>query len=68
MIPTVEPCRFMTITQIHQKVADDAFEYKSVRVVAKVASITPQAFKLVAEDPNDPSQSISVEYFLLKHK
>lgn len=39
MIPQVEPCRFMTIAQIRQKVADDSFQYNSVRVVAKVVSI-----------------------------
>ena len=66
MIPTVEPCRFMTIAQIRQKVADDSFQYNSVRVVGKVTSITPQAHKLVLEDPNDATQNIIVEVFLLR--
>ena len=66
MIPKVEPCRFMTIAQIRQNVLNDDFEYNSVRVVAKVKNVTPQSYKLVAEDPNDASQIISIDYFLLK--
>ena len=53
MIPQVEPCRFMTIAQIRQKIADDSFQYNSVRVIAKVKTMSPQTYKLVAEDPND---------------
>ena len=68
MIPQVEPCRFLSISQIHQKVADDSFQYNSVRVVGKVTSITPQSYNLIAEDPHDATQSIKVDYFLLKNK
>ena len=68
MIPQVEPCRFMTIAQIRQKVADDDFQYNSVRVVGKVVQMIPQAYKLLAEDPNDSNQTITVEHYLLKHR
>ena len=68
MIPQVEPCRFMSIAQIHRKVADDSFAYKSVRVIGKVVKITPQMHRLEAEDPGDPTQSLVVDIFLLKHR
>ena len=68
MIPQVEPCRFMTITQIRQKIADDSFQYNSVRVIAKVKTMSPQTYKLVAEDPNDTNQTITVDFYLLKQK
>lgn len=68
MIPQVEPCRFMTIATINKKVADNSFSYNSVRVVGKVSAITPQAFRLVAEDPSDPTQTIDIDIFLLKGK
>ena len=54
----MEPCRFLSIAQIHRKVAEDSFAYNSVRVVAKVVSITPQAYRLEAEDPTEPSQTL----------
>ena len=58
----------MTIAQIRQKIADDSFQYNSVRVVAKVKTMSPQTYKLVAEDPNDTNQSITIDYYLLKQK
>ena len=58
----------MTIAQIHKRVAEDAFQYNSVRVLGKIVSITPQAFRAVAEDPYDPSASIEIDIFLLKQK
>ena len=30
--------------------------------------MSPQTYKLVAEDPNDTSQTITVDYYLLKQK
>ena len=68
MIPQVEPCRFITIAQIQQRIADDDFTYKSVRVAAKVQSYQPQKYSLIVEDPNDSSQTIRVDSFLLKGK
>ena len=68
MIPQVEPCRFMTIAQIRQRIEDDAFQYNSVRVVAKVQSYNPQQHKAIVEDPNDPKQIIQVDSYLLKGK
>ena len=69
MIPTVEPCRFMTIAQIRQKVADDAFQYSSVRVVAKILSRSAHNYNsIVLEDPFDPSQTLQADSYLVKGK
>ena len=38
MIPNVPHCRFITITQINEKIKADDFKYKEVRVVGKVHS------------------------------
>ena len=67
MIPQVEPCRFLSIAQIHRKVAEDSFAYNSVRVVGKVTAVTPQAHRLEAEDPAEPSEKLTIDYFLLKN-
>ena len=68
MIPQVEPCRFITIGQVRERIQNDAFQYNSVRMFAKVKSYQPQQHKLIVEDPNDPSQTMNVDSYLLKGK
>ncbi len=38
MIPTVPHCRFITISEINEKVKTDDFKYKEVRVAGRVIS------------------------------
>jgi hypothetical protein len=39
MIPNVPHCRFITISQINEKVRSDDFKYKEVRVAGKIHSL-----------------------------
>ena len=68
MIPTVEPCRFTSIEQIRQKIDQDDFQYKAVRVVGKICDMKPQSHKLTIEDPNNADYTLLVDYYLLKQK
>ena len=58
----------MTISEVNKKVAEDAFSFNSLRLVAKVASINPQAYRLIAEDPYNLNETIPVDIFLLRQK
>ena len=39
MIPNKEPCRFIDIEDIKQRIKDDNFQYKNVRIVAKIKKL-----------------------------
>ena len=38
-IPVADPCRFITISEIEQRIADDNFAYKSVRIIGKIKQL-----------------------------
>ena len=38
-LPQLDSCRFLTIEQIRQRISDDNFTYKSVRVLAKIKQL-----------------------------
>ena len=67
MIPTVAQCRFITISQIRQRIADDNFTYKSVRLAGKVKEVF-ENFRCLVEDPSDETQTIEVNTYLFKFK
>ena len=35
-IPTADPCRFITISEIKKRIIEDNFNYKSVRILGKI--------------------------------
>ena len=39
IIPQLDSCRFISIEQIHQRIAADNFQYKSVRVAGRIADL-----------------------------
>ena len=39
MIPVIESCRFISIEDINDKIKNDNFTYKSVRVLARVRQL-----------------------------
>ena len=36
MIPSLDSCRFITISEIKKRTKEDNFTYKSVRIIAKL--------------------------------
>ena len=35
-IPQTDPCRFITISEIKERIKNDNFAYKSVRIIGKI--------------------------------
>ena len=68
MIPQVAHCRYATIQQIKQKISDDSFTYKSVRVAGRVRSFKPDLHLVVLEDLFSDYNILQVNVSQLKNK
>jgi len=66
MIPSVNPCRYLTIGEIKKKIQEDNFTYRSVRVASKIKAIN--GFRAEVEDPFSEGSTLMVDIYLLKLK
>ena len=38
-IPQLDPCRYITLSNLKNKIAEDSFSYKSCRILGKVKQL-----------------------------
>ena len=72
MIPTVDCCRFASVTKIAKSVLNDDFHYRNLRTIGKVVQCNQlgnEAYTILIEDPLESnSHVLRVNIFLLKGK
>ena len=65
MIPTLDSCRFITVPELKQRVAQDNFTYKSVRVLCKIKVLQdPETGYAVLEQVEEQDGPTSGEHML----
>ena len=52
-IPQVDSCRFITIKGIKERIAEDNFAYKSVRVIGAVKTTDESSYLVLIENDNE---------------
>ena len=63
-IPQADPCRFITISEIKQRILDDNFAYKAVRIIGKIKQLQDAATGLcVFEGLEASKDTILVDTF-----
>ena len=67
-IPSISTCRYITIQQILNRIKDDSFTYKEVRVVGRCKSFNAETHIVELEDLFAEGAILNVNAFQVKGK
>ena len=71
VIPVLDGCRYTTIAQIKERIEQDNFTYKSVRILGKIRQLQDQTTGMAvfeSVDQGDESNEIMVDTYQLKNR